>query len=140
MSSQQVHYLYECLKKNVPYHPAQINQFTQLQEPDLPEFLFHFDDEDDPVPPFVITNPYEAIITHDPSRGCVHISSDMLQSFQLQEETPDPTQGTNILYLPGSGKTHLDQIHLWSIMSDRPSYTSHPQPSVYLEAVAWTSV
>ena len=30
---------------------------------------------------------------------------------------------------PDSGKTHLIQVCLWSIMSDRPTYTIHPQPS-----------
>ena len=129
MSSQQVHHLYECLKKNMPYNLAQIDRFTQVQEPDLPEFLFHLDDEDDPIPSFAMTNPYEAIITHDPYRSCVHTFHNMLQPFQLQEETPDPTQGIDMSYPPGSGKTHLDNLHLWSIMSDRPSYTIHPQPS-----------
>ena len=33
------------------------------------------------------------------------------------------------LYPPDSGKAHLSQVSLWSIMSDRPSYTIHPQPS-----------
>ena len=32
-------------------------------------------------------------------------------------------------YPQGSGKTHIHQIGLWSIMSDRPSYTIHLQPA-----------
>ena len=69
MSHPQVHHLYECLHKDMPYNPTQIDQFTQMQEPDLPEFLYHMDE--DPVPCFAMTNPYEAILTHDPSRSCV---------------------------------------------------------------------
>ena len=55
----------------------------------------------------------------------------MLQSFQpvedllLEEEDP----GIDIWFPQGSGKTHFHPISLWSIMSDRPSYTVHPQPS-----------
>ena len=36
---------------------------------------------------------------------------------------------SQIYYSQGSGKTHIHQMGLWSIMSDRPSYTIHPQPS-----------
>ena len=70
-------------------------------------------------------------LTHDPARICVHVAPDMLQSFQpvedLLPEEEDP--GIDIWYPQGSGKTHFHQIGLWSIMSDRPSYTVHPQPS-----------
>ena len=53
----------------------------------------------------------------------------MLHSLKPQEDTPDVPDGIDILYPPDSGKTHLSQLSLWSIMSDRPSYTIHPQPS-----------
>ena len=129
MSHPQVHHLYECLCKDMPYNPAQIDQFTQMQEPDLPEFLYHMDEDEDPVPCFTMTNPYEAILTHDPSRSCVRITPDMLQSMKPQEDAPDVPNGIDILYPPDSGKAHLSQVSLWSIMSDRPSYTFHPQPS-----------
>ena len=39
------------------------------------------------------------------------------------------TQGINIWYPQGSGRTHIHQMDHWSILSDRPSYTIHPQPS-----------
>ena len=86
MSPPQVHHLYECLHKDIPYNPAQIDQFTQIQEPDLPEFLYHMDEDEDPVPCFAMTNPYEAILTHDPSRSCVRITPDMLHSLKPQED------------------------------------------------------
>ena len=124
-----MHHLYECLHKDMPYNPAQIDQFTQMQEPDLPEFLYHMDEDEDPVPCFAMTNPYEAILTHDPSRSCVRVTPDMLQSMKPQEDTPNVPDGIDILYPPDSGKAHLSQVSLWSIMSDRPSYTIHPQPS-----------
>ena len=129
MSHPQVHHLYECLCKDMPYNPAQIDQFTQMQEPDLPEFLYHMDEDEDPVPCFAMTNPYEAILTHDPSRSCVRITPDMLQSMKPQEDTPNVPDGIDILYPPDLGKAHLSQVSLWSIMSDRLSYTIHPQPS-----------
>ena len=128
MSPPQVHHLYECLCKDIPYNPAQIDQFTQMQEPDLPEFLYHMDEDEDLVPCFAMTNPYEAILTHDPSRSCVRITPDMLHSLKPQEDTPDVSDGIDILYPPDSGRTHLSQVSLWSIMSDRPSYTIHPSP------------
>ena len=53
----------------------------------------------------------------------------MLHSLKPQEDTPDVPNGIDILYPSDSGKTHLSQVSLWSIMSDRPSYTIHPQPS-----------
>ena len=129
MSPPQVHHLYECFHKDILYNPAQIDQFTWMQEPDLPEFLYHMDEEEDPVPCFAMTNPYEATLTHDPSRSCVRITTDMLHSLKPQKDTPDVPEGIDILYPPDSGKTHQNQVSLWSIMSDRPSYTIHPQPS-----------
>ena len=66
MSPPQVHHLYECLHKDVSYNPAQIDQFTQIHELDLLEFLYHVDEDEDPVPCFAMTNPYEAMVTHDP--------------------------------------------------------------------------
>ena len=73
-------------------NPAQIDQFTQIHEPDLPEFLYHMDEDEDPVPCFAMANPYEAILTHDPSRSCVRITPDMLHSLKPQEDTPRCTQ------------------------------------------------
>ena len=87
------------------------------------------DEDEDSVPCFAMTNPYEAILTHNPSRSCVRITPDMLYSLKPQEDTPDVPNGIDILYPPDSSKTHLSQVSLWSIMSDRPSYTIHPQPS-----------
>ena len=77
-----------------------------------------------------MTNPYEAILTHDPNRAYVHVSPDMLHSFQPPTAPPSPSdQGINVWYPQGSGKTHIHKMGHWSIMSDRPSYTVHPQPS-----------
>ena len=71
-----------------------------MQEPNLPEFLYHMDEDEDPVPCFAMTNPYEAILTHDPSRSCVRITPDMLHSLKPQEDTVDVPEGTDILYPP----------------------------------------
>ena len=73
-----------------------------------------------------MTNPYEAILTHDPSRSCVRITPDMLQSMKPQEDTPDVPDGIDILYPQHSGKAHLSQVSLWSIMSDRPQLYNSP--------------
>ena len=86
------------------------------------------DKEEDPVPCFAMTNPSEAILTHDPSRSCVRITPDMLHSLKPQEDTPDVPDGIDILYPHDSGKAHFSQVSLWS-MTDRPSYTIPPQPS-----------
>ena len=56
-----------------------------MQEPDLPEFLYHIGEDEDPLPCFAMTNLYEAILTHDPSRNCVRITPDMLHSLKRQE-------------------------------------------------------
>ena len=54
----------------------------------------------------------------------------MLHSFQPPADpSPKSNQGIDVWYPQGSGKTHVHQMDLWSIMSDRPSYTIHPQPS-----------
>ena len=87
------------------------------------------DEEEDPVPCFAMTNPYEAILIHDPSRSCVRVTPDMLHSLKPEADTPNVPNGIDILYPPDSGKAHLHQVSLWSVMSDRPSYTIHPQPS-----------
>ena len=60
LSPQQVQHLYECLKKDITYNPAQADQYIQLDEPELPDFLLHFDEKEDPMPCFAMTNPYEA--------------------------------------------------------------------------------
>ena len=88
------------------------------------------DEDEDPVPCFAMTNPYEAILTQDPTRSCVQVTPDMSQSFQpvedLLPQEEDP--GIDSWYPSSSGKTHFHQIGHWSIMSDKPSYTGHPQP------------
>ena len=33
-------HLYECLKRDIDYNPNQVQQFTQIQELELPEFLY----------------------------------------------------------------------------------------------------
>ena len=54
----------------------------------------------------------------------------MLHSFQPPTAPPSPSdQGIDVWYPQGSGKPHIHQMGHWSIMSDRPSYTIHPQPS-----------
>ena len=70
------------LSRDIPFNPAQADQFVQMEEPHLPDFLYHMDEDEDPVPCFAMTNPYEAILTHDPARTCVHVAPDMLHSFQ----------------------------------------------------------
>ena len=44
-------------------------------------------------------------------------------------QTSPSDQGIDFWHPQGSGKTHIHQMGHWSIMSDRPSYTIHPQPS-----------
>ena len=83
-----------------------------MQEPDLPEFLYHMDEDEDLVPCFAMTNPYEAILTHDPSRSCVKITPDKLHSLKPHEDTPDVSDGIDILYPPDLGRTHLSQVGL----------------------------
>ena len=127
LSSQQVQHLYECLRREIDYNPNQIQQFTQIQEPELPEFLYHLDDEEDPIPSFAMTNPYEALIIHDPARQCVRVTPDMVHSLQPKPDNLTIDPSIDIIHPEGSGKTHFNQMSLWSIMSDRPSYTVHPQ-------------
>ena len=76
-----------------------------------------------------MTNPYEALIIHDPTRQCIRVTPDMIHSLQpkLDDSIIDPS--TDIIHPEGLGKTHFNQMSLWSIMSDRPSYTVHPQSS-----------
>ena len=111
-------HLYECLRRDIDYNPNQIQQFTQIQEPELPEFLYCLDEEEDPIPSFAMTNPYEALIIHDPARQCVRVTPDMVHSLQpkLNNLTTDPS--IDIIHPEGSGKTHFNQMSLWSIMSD----------------------
>ena len=73
-----------------------------MEEPQLPNFLYHFEEDEDPVHCFAMTNPY-----------------DMLHSFQTPPDPPSPShQGIHIWYPQGSGKTHIHQMGNWSIMSD----------------------
>ena len=122
-------HLYECLRRDIDYNPNQIQQFTQIQEPELPEFLYHLDEEEDPIPSFAMTNPYEALITHDPARQCVRVTPNMFHSLQPKPDNLTIDPSIDIIHPEGSGKTHFNQMGLWSIMSDRPSYTVHPQSS-----------
>ena len=120
-------HLYECLKRDIDYNPNQVQQFTQIQEPELPEFLYHLDEEEDPIPSFAMTNPYEALITHDPARQCIRVTPDMVHLLQPKPDNSTIDPSIDIIHPEGSGKTHFNQMSLWSIMSDRPSYTVHPQ-------------
>ena len=61
LSPKQVQHLYECLKKDITYNPTQANQYVQLNEPELPDFLLHIDEEEDPMPCYAMTNPYEVL-------------------------------------------------------------------------------
>ena len=65
--------IYECLRRDIPFNPAQTYQFIQTEEPQLPEFLYHLEEDEDPVPCFAMTNPYEALLVHDPDRVCVRV-------------------------------------------------------------------
>ena len=66
-------HLYECPSIDIPFNPAQADQFVQIEEPHLPEFLYHMDKDEDPVSCFAVTNPYEVILTYDPARICVSV-------------------------------------------------------------------
>ena len=74
-----------------------------------------------------MTNPYEALIIHDPTRQCIRVTPDMVNSLQpkLDDLAIDPS--IDIIHPKSSGKTQFNQMSLWSIMSDRPSYMVHPQ-------------
>ena len=100
-------HLYECLRKEIDYNPNQVQQFTQIQEPELPEFLYHLDEEEDPIPSFTMTNPYEALIIHDPARQCIRVTPDMVHSLQpkLDDSTIDPS--IDVIHPEGSSKTHF---------------------------------
>ena len=76
-----------------------------------------------------MTNPYEALLVHDPARTCVRIAPDMLYSFQPPTSPLSLDESEVDLWYPqNTGKINLYQMAHWSIMSDRPSYTIHPQP------------
>ena len=119
-------HLYECLKKYITYNPAQADQFVQLDEPKLPGFFQHLDGEEDPMPHFAMTNPYEAQLLNGPDRICERIAPD-IQHFQ--EVPKEADQGIDVWYPKDLGKKHFHQLSLWSIISDRPSYTIHPKTS-----------
>ena len=122
-------HLHECLRRDIPFNPAQTDQFVQMEEPQLPDFLYHFEEDEDPVPCFTMTNPYEALLIHDPGRTCVCVAPDMLYSFQPPTSPPSPSESKPDFWYPqDTGKINLHQMVHWSIMSDRPSYTIHPQP------------
>ena len=75
-----------------------------------------------------MTNLYEAILTQEPTRSCVQVTPDMQQSFQPEDKLPPEDPGIDIWYPSSSGKIHFHQTGLWSIMSDKLSYTGQPQP------------
>ena len=55
------------------------------------------DEDVDPVPCFAMTNPYEAVLTHDPARIYVHVAPDMLHPFQsLLDTSSEPDPGIDI--------------------------------------------
>ena len=122
-------HIHECLRRGIPFNLAQTDQFVQIEEPQLPDFLYHYEEDEDPVPCFAMTNPYEALTIHDPARTCVCVAPDMLYSFQPHSRLPSPSESeTDLWYHQGTGKINLHQMVHRSIMSDRPSYTIHPQP------------
>ena len=84
----------------IPFNPVQTYQFVQMEEPDLPDFLYHFKEDEDPACCFTMTNPYEAIFTHDAARTCVHVAPDILHSFQPPTDLPSKFRGTNLKYIP----------------------------------------
>ena len=94
--------------KRTLYNPAQADQYVRLDEPELPDFLLHFDEEEDPMPCFAMTNPYEALLLNDPDRLCVRISPDMLHSFQPTKMDPvESSTSTDVWYSEDSGKKHF---------------------------------
>ena len=63
-----------------------------------------------------------------PEPVCV-VAPDMLYSFQPPTNPSSPSDSEIYLWYPqDTGKINLHQMTHWSIMSDRPSYTIHPQP------------
>ena len=110
-------------------HSLQSSSNRPVCSNQLPDFLCHFEEDEDPVPCFAMTNPYEALLIHDPARTCVCVAPDMLYSFQPPTSPPSPSESELDLWYPQvTGKIYLHQMTHWSIMSDRPSYTIHPQP------------
>ena len=77
-----------------------LTSLPQIEEPDLPEFLYHMDEDEDPISCFAMTNPYEVVLTHDPSRSCVRVTPDMLHLLKPQEDTPNVPNRIDILYPP----------------------------------------
>ena len=51
----------------------------------------------------------------------------MVHSLQPKSDHSTSDPSIDIIHPEGLGKTHFNQVSLWSIMSDRPSYTVHPQ-------------
>ena len=101
-----------------------------MEEPHGPDFLYHFKEDEDPVPCFAMTNPYEAMLIHDTARTCVPVAPDMLYFFQPPTDPPPPSNpGIDLWYPQDTGKINTSQMTQWSIMSDRARYTIHPQPS-----------
>ena len=69
------------------------------------------------------------LLSIDPARQCVRVTPDMVHSLQAKPDNLTIDPHIDVIYPTGSDKTHLDQVSLWSIMSDRPSYTVHtPSP------------
>ena len=95
-------------RRDIPFNPAQTDQFVQIEEPQLPDFLYYFEEDEDPVPCFAMTNPYEAMLVHDPARTCVHVAPDMLHSFQPPTNPYPPSNpGIDLWYPQDTGKINL---------------------------------
>ena len=82
-----------------------------MEEPHWPDFLYHFKEDEDPVPCFAMTNPYETMLIHDPARTCVHVASDMLYSFRQPIDPSLPSNpGINLWYPQDTGKVNIYQM------------------------------
>ena len=130
MSPPQVHHLYECLCTRT-YHTIQ-PRWTSLPRYRNQTFQSSYTIW------MKMKTQYLALPWPTHMKLCSHMTPPEVvwESPQIcyihwspQEDTPDVPNGIDILYPPDSGKTHLSQVSLWSIMLDRPSYTIHPQPS-----------
>ena len=95
-------------KKRHPFQSGSDKPVCPIEEPQLPDFLYHFEEDEDPVPCFAMTNPYEAVLVHDPARTCVRIAPDMLYSFQPPTSPPSLDESEVDLWYPqDTGKINL---------------------------------
>ena len=101
-------HIHECLRRDIPFYPAQTDQFIQIEELQLPDFQYHFEEDEDPVPCPAMANPYEAMLVHDPARTCVHVAPDMQYSFQPPTNPHLPSDpGIDLRYPQHTGKTNI---------------------------------